>query len=102
MPTYLASYDLEETNPDPHSTFLEQSRKHGWEYWILSSTNVWYRLPNTTLVGTFASMSTAEQALEATRAATASAIGRPVNMEKWIIAEYSQARFNSDVRQQKQ
>jgi exonuclease I len=101
MPNYLASYDLKETNPDPHSTFLAESRKRGWNYWVLSSSNTWYRLPNTTLVGNFDSMSAAEKALEDTRVATAAAIGRAVTMEKWIIVGYSQSRFNSDVTQNK-
>jgi hypothetical protein len=101
MTTFIASYDLKEINPDPHSTFLAESRKRGWNYWILGSNDVWYRLPNTTLVGDFSDLSSAETALEATRAATEVQIGRLVTMEKWIVAQYSTARFNSDVREAK-
>jgi len=101
MPTFIASYDLKETNPDAHSKFLAQSRNHGWNYWILSSENVWYRLPNTTLDGRFETMTAAETALEATRAATQAEIGLPVTMEKWAIAQYIASRFNSDARRQK-
>ncbi len=99
MPTYIASYDVKETNPDPHSAFLKQAVAHGWRLWILSSENVWYRLPNTTLEGTFASLAEAESALKSTRAATELEMGRTVTMNKWIVAEYSNARFNSDERQ---
>jgi hypothetical protein len=27
LPTFIASYDLKETNPDPHSTFLKKGRR---------------------------------------------------------------------------
>jgi hypothetical protein len=99
MPTYLASYDLNETNPDPHSTFLKQAVAHNWKLWILGGNNVWYRLPNTTLVGTFESLAAAETALEATRAATQNEMGRTVTMSKWIVVDYQNGRFNSDERQ---
>ena len=98
MPMFLASYDLKETNPDPHAIFLKQATTQGWKLWVLGGTNVWYRLPNTTLDGTFANMAAAESALEATRAATEKEMNRAVTMNKWIIAEYGSARFNSDER----
>ncbi|WP_407122722.1 hypothetical protein [Bradyrhizobium sp. STM 3561] len=98
MPTYLASYDLRETNPDPHAAFLKQAAAYNWKPWVLGSNNIWYRLPNTTLQGTFANMEAAETALQGTRAATEREMGRTVTMSKWIIAEYGNARFNSDDR----
>jgi hypothetical protein len=100
MATFIATYDLRQTNPDPHSKFLEKSRVFGWNYWILSDNSIWYRLPNTTLVGTFETMAAAEQALQATRTATQTDLGVAVTMEKWIIAQYTPARFNSDTTQQ--
>jgi hypothetical protein len=99
MPTYIASYDLKETSPDPHSKFLEQAVAHNWKLWILATNGIWYRLPNTTLQGTFADMTAAERALENTRAATQAAMGRTVTMNKWIVVEYSDSRFDSDMRQ---
>lgn len=99
MPTYIASYDLKRTNPDPHSAFLEQARAAGWNYWILGSNNVWYRLPNTTLEGNFSSQQAAVAAFkniwEKTKAA-----GYTVVVEKWIVAEHVNSNFNSDVTQQ--
>ena len=101
MATFIASYDLKETNPDPHSTFLKKAVEKGWLLWILSSNDLWYRLPNTTLVGTFQNQQTAVAALEATREATEREMGRTVTMEKWIVAQYDVANFNSDVTQKK-
>jgi|ERR1700722_946888 hypothetical protein len=98
MPTYLASYDLKEAYPDPHPIFLKHAVNHGWRLWILSSENVWYRLPNTTLEGTFTDLQAAVSALEATRATTERELGRVVTMSKWIVADYGSARFNSDER----
>ncbi len=101
MATFIASYDLKETNPSPHSKFLEHARNNGWQLWILSSANEWYRLPNTTLVGTFANEDAAVAALKKTRTDTQSELGRTVTMEKWIVAEYGAASFDSDVHQPK-
>jgi hypothetical protein len=101
MPSFIATYDLKETNPDPHSKFLEQARKHGWNYWILSSQNIWYRLPNTTLEGTFDTQQAAVAALKATRAATQAEMGRTVTMEKWIVVRYVESNFDSDKTQPK-
>jgi hypothetical protein len=99
MPTFIASYDLKKTDPDPHGEFLNQSRNHGWNYWILSGQHGWYRLPNTTLEGTFNNLEEAINAFIATRSAIAVAIGIPVVLEKWIIVEYGNNRFDSDVKQ---
>jgi hypothetical protein len=99
MPSFIATYDLKETNPDPHSKFLAQARNHGWNYWILSSNGFWYRLPNTTLEGTFDNLEVAVRALQSTRDATQAEMGIPVTMEKWIVAQHVGARFDSDVRQ---
>lgn len=99
MPIFLASYDLKETTPDPHTVFLKKAVEQGWKLWILSSDNKWYRLPNTTLEGTFPDRPAAITALKAAQAATEREIGRAVTMEKWIVAEYSGATFNSDVTQ---
>jgi len=99
MPTFIATYDLKETSPDPHSKFLAQAGNFCWKLWILSSANEWFRLPNTTLEGTFDTMDTAVTALQATRAATEQEMGRSVTMEKWIVAQHNSAQFNSDTRQ---
>jgi len=99
MPTFIASYDLKETRPDPHQVFIEKAEKRGWSVWIKSSDDKWYRLPNTTLEGTFDTREEAAAALKATRADTEEEIGIRVTMEKWIVAQYSGASFNSDEQQ---
>ncbi|MCP3392097.1 hypothetical protein NLM27_25240 [Bradyrhizobium sp. CCGB12] len=99
MPNYLASYDLKETSPDPHPIFLKRAIAYGWSCWILASNNLWYRLPNTTLVGAFDNLVVAGNKLEAARVATQNELGRAVTMSKWIVVDYGFARFDSDQRQ---
>ena len=96
MPTFLASYDLKETNPRPHETFLNKAVKRGWNLWIKGGSGKLYRLPNTTLEGTFETRKDAVAALKAAREDTAKELDIPVDMEKWIVAEYSGSTFNSD------
>jgi len=98
MPTYIACYDLKETNPDPYPTFMTQAIAHDWEYWIEGSRNASYRLLNTTLRGVFADMAAAVAALENVRSWTEFDMKCTVTMSKWIIVEYSDARFASDER----
>ncbi|MCP3471464.1 hypothetical protein NLM33_14105 [Bradyrhizobium sp. CCGUVB1N3] len=97
MAKYLCSYDLEETFAEDafaaaHPVFLKQAVAHGWQAWMLGSNNLWYRLPYTTLQGTFADMATAELALEAPAPRPSATIS------KWIIVQYDSDRFSSDER----
>lgn len=101
MAAFIATYDLKETNPGPHSEFLEQAKKNGWKLWILSSDNEWYRLPNTTLIGSFDDREAAVAALKKTRADTQRELGIPVTMEKWIVAERGGSTFDGDIHQPK-
>ena len=101
MPKFIASYDLTSMTPSPHSEFITQSRKLGWLPWILSRNDLWYRLPNTTLVGTFATREAAVAALKQARENASAEIGKKIVMEKWIVAEYSGASFDSDETQKK-
>ena len=80
---------------------MAQARKHGWEYWILSDKDVWYRLPNTTIVGDFADMTAARKAFDDAVAATALDIKKPVVVEKSITVQYTVSRFTSDVTEAK-
>jgi hypothetical protein len=99
MTDYVITYDLKRTNPDPHSELLKQSEKVGLKAWILASNGYWYRLPNTTLVGSFVDRATAKAAFDAAVAATALEITIPVTVEKWVLVAYSDSLFNSDVTQ---
>ena len=96
MPMFIVSYDLKETDPDPHQTFLEKAKEHGWKLWIKGKSGTSYRLPNTTLEGSFDTRAEAVTALKATRNDTAEELGIKVTMEKWIVAEYSGSTFDSD------
>jgi hypothetical protein len=52
MPDNLVTYDLKETDPDPHSEFITQAEARGWAaYKWGPQSQKWLRLPNTTLVG---------------------------------------------------
>jgi len=101
MPKFIATYDLEETTPSPHSTFLDQAAENGWQPWILGSNDNWYRLPNTTLIGTFADRKSAVAALKKTKADTQAVLGRTVTMVKWIVSDRGGSSFDSDERQPK-
>ena len=101
MPKYLATYDFKDTIPDPHSTFLQKAVQQGWRVWILTRANIWNRLPNTTIIGEFASQVAADRAFDAAVAATATAIGRAVAVEKYILVDYEGALVASDRQQTK-
>ena len=96
MTRYFACYDLEDTYPSPHAVFIEKADSQGWYPWILSDIKVFHRLPNTTLIGDFANMDAAVNALKAARTATQGEIGVTVDLEKWIVTERGAARFHSD------
>lgn len=96
MATFIACYDLKETSPKPHNEFLEAAKQHGWEPWILARDNIWYRLPNTTLVGQFDSQELAVAAFKAIRPDAEKALGVSIVVEKWFVAKYVGANFNSD------
>jgi hypothetical protein len=97
MPRYIACYDLADTNPDPHSEFINQADKVGWKTWIwASSHSLWYKLPNTTLVGEFSSRDAAKAAFDKALAAT-KLENSGTDLEKYIIADYGSAVFDSDV-----
>lgn len=101
MPKFIATYDLTNTTPNPYTEFIKQAGKLGWSSWILSSKDIWYRLPNTTLIGTFPTRDAASAALKKACDNTSAELGKAVTMEKWIVAEYSGATFDSDVSQPK-
>ncbi|WP_342723998.1 hypothetical protein AAFG07_33645 [Bradyrhizobium sp. B097] len=99
MPNFITTYDLVETRPDPHETFLEKAMARGWSVWKKGSDGRLYRLPNTTLTGSFANQDLAVAALKATRADTQRELGVKVSMEKWIVAQYSGSVFASDEKE---
>ena len=99
MAEYLMTLDIKWAVDTPYSEFRQQAVAHGWHSWIGGDNASWYRLPNTTFRGTFGTMDEAEQALYATRDATAAETKKPVIITKWVIADYGAARFASDEQQ---
>ena len=97
---FIATYDLSDTEPSPYSTFLEQAEGRGWSTWIKGTGGAWYELPNTTLVGTFANLDAAVDALRAARSDAERELGVSVKMTKWIVAAYTNTKFTSDERQE--
>ena len=95
MASFIAAYDLGEAH-SPHSAFLKAAKNLGWEPWIQASSDKWYRLPNTTLKGTFSTTDAAVTAFKGIKAPAERDLGYSITIEKWIVAEYTTARFNSD------
>lgn len=94
MAKFIACYDPRETNPKPHSEFLKAAAEHVWVPWILSSSDRWYHLPNTTLIGEFSGKDADVEAFKAIRPAAEKELGIKITVEKWIVAEYVRASFN--------
>ena len=82
MANFVATYDLKWSQTTPYTEFKDQAQKLGWNSWILAGNGKWYKLPNTTLVGTFVNMEAAEKAFLAIAGATAAATGKVVDVEK--------------------
>lgn len=98
MATFNASYDLKWAQDTPYAEFKNQADKLGWKSWVLGSNGFWYKLPNTTLVGSFNDMAAAEKAFLAIAAATSAATGKVVIVDKWFIGACATWRANSDDR----
>jgi hypothetical protein len=96
MTRFIACYDLKETRPDPHSDYLAAAEGERWYAWLQGSDQKWYRLPNTTLVGEFSNREAAVAAFKAIKPAAEKTLGKAITVEKWIVADYSAATFNSD------
>ncbi|GAA2821501.1 hypothetical protein EDC40_10361 [Aminobacter aminovorans] len=104
MPKFIVTYDLPDSipnSPDPHATFLEEARKLDWDYWILVN-HVWYRLPNTTLIGQFSDIAAATASFHAIEAATTKALRRTVKADKFFVANYITSRLSSDEQEKEQ
>lgn len=96
MAIFIACYDLKDKN-NPHQDFLEAAEALGWGPWIKGSNGKLYKLPNTTLEGTFADKEAAVRAFKAIKPAAEKTLGSPITVEKWIVAKYSEATFSSDI-----
>ena len=96
MPKYIACYDIAETDPDSQAELIQQADITGWSTWIWApNASKWYQLPNTTLIGEFANSEIARAAFDKAIAATKLAM-RGLTLEKYFIADYGLAVFDSD------
>jgi hypothetical protein len=93
---FVISYDLEETDPDPHKPFLTAAANHGLLY-VFRSKNYVNRLPNTTVWGEFNDINAAKMAFKAAIAEAAKVIGRAINVEKVFVAWFEECYIDSDV-----
>ena len=99
MPDYFVTYDLRVTDPDPHAEFIRQAEARGWVTYKWGPTaRKWYRLPVTTLVGQFYNSRVAKARFVSAREAAEAALGIRVTVEKFILAAYRKAVFDSDER----
>lgn len=97
MADYIAVYDLQDMNPSPYGEFIAQAEQRGWQRWIWGPKNKkWLKLPNTTLIGEFENGEAAKAAFDQSVAATTKSLGRQVIVEKYLIAVYHSAQYNSD------
>lgn len=92
MPLFIATYDLN----TGHGTFLAEARKRPWDCWIKGDDGKHHRLPNTTLVGTFATRAAAVQSLREVRAATETILKAKISMPKWIVTQDGGSTLDSD------
>ncbi|PST17954.1 hypothetical protein C7U61_16725 [Rhizobium sp. JAB6] len=96
MALFIATYDLGEAH-SPHSAFLKAAKSLGWEPWIKGSSEPkWRKLPNTTLEATFSDIDAAVTAFKAIKPAAERELGYSITIEKWIVIQYTEARFRSD------
>lgn len=87
MATFDVTYDLKWAQDTPYAEFKNQAEKLGWTSWVLAGNGIRYKLPNTSLVGTFNDITAAEKAFLAVAGATSAATGKVVIVEKWFLAE---------------
>jgi hypothetical protein len=99
LPKFIATYDLEKNRPDPHSIFLTKAKAKGWSAWTKTTDGLWYKLPNTTLIGTFGTLEQAVSAFKGARTAAQRASLRRVNVEKWIVTQKGRGQCESDEKE---
>ncbi|WP_455872873.1 hypothetical protein [Rhizobium yanglingense] len=98
MARYIAVYDIADTHRDPHAAFIAQAEKLGWSTWVWALTaKKWYKLPNTSLIGDFQDRDAAQAAFNAAAKAARAEKGE-LTVEKYFIADWGSATFDSDVK----
>lgn len=96
MSRYMLSYDVQAVTPSPYGPLIEALAAEEWHPWIKSGNGRFYRLPNTTFVGEFVTRDDAKAAFFRAVQVASREIGRSIMVEKWIVATYLDATFDSD------
>lgn len=100
MARFIATYDLDDAF-SPHGAFFDAALDAGWEAWA-STGDMWNRLPNTTLLGTFTNQDAAVASFKAIKPVAEAKLGHTITVEKWFLAQYSTATVSSDEKQPKE
>lgn len=96
MTRFVVTYDLKNTTPSPYATFRAEAEKLKWETTIKDNDNKIWRLPNTTLIGTFPTKDAALAAFFAIEPATNKTLNTKITVEKHFIASYTEGSFKSN------
>ncbi len=97
MAEFLITYDVEDSDPDPHKPLLVAAEKEGLLY-VWKGENYVSRLPNTTLWGIFENIDGANEAFENAVKRAEKVIGIKIVVEKRATVEMATANVLSNVR----
>lgn len=95
MPLFVATYDVQSGAPDPHTPVIKALVDEKWSRWIEAGDKL-YLLPNTCVVGTFATKDLAVQSFDKAVAAASKALGQVVTVEKLFVIQYAAGSIRSD------
>lgn len=99
MPSYLLTYDLESTSPDPHGIVRDELKKAGW-FARTRKDGLSWAYPDTTRSGTFdddaAAVEAYRSAIEDAKAEARNKGKGKVNIEKVFITTRTEVLFESD------
>ena len=96
MTRFIVTYDLKNTTPSPYGPFRAAAEKLGWETTVTDTAGKIWRLPNTTLIGTFQTKTDALTAFKAIETATNKALNTKIVIEKYFYAKYTEGTVKSD------
>lgn len=96
MAQFIVSYDLQKTDPPPHSAFILQAKARGWDTFIHFDDGTKNKLPNTTLVGHFQNLEEAIENFLSLPARTSVVTRGPVVLEKYVVTSAPRTESASD------
>src|SRR5688572_319230 len=100
MAWYVVTYDINRTVPDGHDAFLTEAGNLGWTTWCPAADEngeqILLRLPGTTLMGQFRSLTAADEAFNDAIENTRTAARGPEVIEKYLLIAKRAAILHSD------